>query len=62
MSKHNKLDYLDELEAEAIHILREVAASLSAPRFYFGWKRFNNPVRLAEKASARVSSLSRCAY
>jgi 3'-phosphoadenosine 5'-phosphosulfate sulfotransferase (PAPS reductase)/FAD synthetase len=34
MSKH-KLDYLDELEAEAIYILREVAGQFEKPALLF---------------------------
>ncbi len=51
MSKHNKLDYLDELEAEAIHILREVAGQFERPALLFsGGKDSITLVRLAEKA------------
>src|SRR6202012_2788325 len=51
MSKHNQLDYLDELEAEAIHILREVAGQFERPALLFsGGKDSITLVRLAEKA------------
>jgi sulfate adenylyltransferase subunit 2 len=50
MSKHH-LDYLDELEAEAIHILREVAGQFEKPALLFsGGKDSITLVRLAEKA------------
>jgi sulfate adenylyltransferase subunit 2 len=50
MSKQN-LDYLDELEAEAIHILREVAGQFERPALLFsGGKDSITLVRLAEKA------------
>src|SRR6201999_970117 len=50
MSKHN-LDYLDELEAEAIYILREVAGQFEKPALLFsGGKDSITLVRLAEKA------------
>jgi sulfate adenylyltransferase subunit 2 len=50
MSKY-KLDYLDELEAEAIHILREVAGQFEKPALLFsGGKDSITLVRLAEKA------------
>lgn len=50
MSKH-KLDYLDELEAEAIYILREVAGQFEKPALLFsGGKDSITLVRLAEKA------------
>lgn len=46
-----KLDYLDELEAEAIHILREVAGQFERPALLFsGGKDSITLVRLAEKA------------
>ena len=45
------LDYLDELEAEAIHILREVAGQFEKPALLFsGGKDSITLVRLAEKA------------
>src|ERR1700743_643227 len=51
MSKHHQLDYLDELEAEAIHILREVAGQFERPALLFsGGKDSITLVRLAEKA------------
>ncbi len=44
-------DYLDELEAEAIHILREVAGQFEKPALLFsGGKDSITLVRLAEKA------------
>lgn len=50
MSKHTP-DYLDELEAEAIHILREVAGQFERPALLFsGGKDSITLVRLAEKA------------
>ncbi|MDO3644094.1 MAG: sulfate adenylyltransferase subunit CysD [Mucilaginibacter sp.] len=50
MSKHT-LDYLDELEAEAIYILREVAGQFEKPALLFsGGKDSITLVRLAEKA------------
>src|SRR6201989_660995 len=46
-----KLDYLDELEAEAIYILREVAGQFEKPALLFsGGKDSITLVRLAEKA------------
>jgi len=48
---NNRLDYLDELEAEAIHILREVAGQFERPALLFsGGKDSITLVRLAEKA------------
>jgi sulfate adenylyltransferase subunit 2 len=50
MSKH-QLDYLDELEAEAIYILREVAGQFEKPALLFsGGKDSITLVHLAEKA------------
>jgi len=50
MSTYN-FDYLDELEAEAIHILREVAGQFEKPALLFsGGKDSITLVRLAEKA------------
>jgi len=47
----NSLDYLDQLEAEAIHILREVAGQFEKPALLFsGGKDSITLVRLAEKA------------
>jgi sulfate adenylyltransferase subunit 2 len=47
----NTLDYLDELEAEAIYILREVAGQFEKPALLFsGGKDSITLVRLAEKA------------
>src|SRR5437868_2275575 len=46
-----KLDYLDQLESEAIHILREVAGQFEKPALLFsGGKDSITLVRLAEKA------------
>src|SRR6201995_4814880 len=46
-----QLDYLDELEAEAIHILREVAGQFEKPALLFsGGKDSIRLLRLAEKA------------
>src|ERR1700744_2118664 len=48
---HHQLDYLDELEAEAIYILREVAGQFEKPALLFsGGKDSITLVRLAEKA------------
>ncbi len=50
MSTYN-FDYLDELESEAIHILREVAGQFEKPALLFsGGKDSITLVRLAEKA------------
>src|SRR5476651_2649807 len=50
MSKYN-LDYLDELEAEAIYILREVAGQFEKPALLFsGGKDSITLVHLALKA------------
>jgi sulfate adenylyltransferase subunit 2 len=46
-----KLDYLDQLESEAIHIMREVAGQFEKPALLFsGGKDSITLVRLAEKA------------
>lgn len=51
MSNNYNFDYLDELEAEAIHILREVAGQFEKPALLFsGGKDSITLVRLAEKA------------
>jgi len=51
MSSKQALDYLDELEAEAIYILREVAGQFEKPALLFsGGKDSITLVRLAEKA------------
>src|ERR1700743_2869802 len=51
MSDKQALDYLDELEAEAIYILREVAGQFEKPALLFsGGKDSITLVRLAEKA------------
>ena len=48
---NNHLDYLDELEAEAIYILREVAGQFERPALLFsGGKDSITLVRLAQKA------------
>ena len=58
-------DYLDELEAEAIYILREVAGQFEKPALLFsGGKDSITLVRLAEKAfrltwSDRSTTVSR---
>ena len=49
--RHHALDHLDWLEAEAIHILREVAGQCSNPALLFsGGKDSIVLLRLAEKA------------
>lgn len=49
--RHKQMDYLDQLEAEAIHILREVAGQFEKPALLFsGGKDSITLVRLAEKA------------
>lgn len=49
--KQNGMDYLDQLEAEAIYILREVAGQFEKPALLFsGGKDSITLVRLAEKA------------
>jgi 3'-phosphoadenosine 5'-phosphosulfate sulfotransferase (PAPS reductase)/FAD synthetase len=59
MSKY-RLDYLDELEAEAIYILREVAGQFEKPALLFsGGKDSITLVGWPKKPSARVSSLFR---
>lgn len=51
MNNTYNFDYLDELEAEAIHILREVAGQFERPALLFsGGKDSITLVRLAEKA------------
>lgn len=51
MSSKYNFDYLDELEAEAIYILREVAGQFERPALLFsGGKDSITLVRLAEKA------------
>ena len=51
MSNKLQLDYLDELEAEAIHILREVAGQFERPALLFsGGKDSITLVHLALKA------------
>ena len=50
-----QLDYLDQLESEAIHIMREVAGQFERPALLiFGWQRFNYSGSLgAESISSR---------
>src|SRR5580698_4323727 len=51
MSNKQALDHLDELEAEAIYILREVAGQFERPALLFsGGKDSITLVRIAEKA------------
>ena len=51
MAGHRGLSHLDELEAESIHIMREVAASFTKPVIlYFIGKDSSVLVRLAQKA------------
>ena len=53
-----KFDYLDQLEAEAIHIMREVAGQFQKPALLFsGGKDSITLVRLAEKALSMVQTL-----
>lgn len=53
MNKEYQLDYLDALEAESIHILREVAAQFEKPALLFsGGKDSITLVHLARKAFA----------
>ncbi len=50
-TKNEVMDYLDELESESIHILREVAGQFEKPALLFsGGKDSITLVRLAEKA------------
>ena len=54
-----KLSHLQELEAESIHIIREVAAEFENPvMLYSIGKDSSVMVRLAEKAFLREKSLS----
>jgi len=51
MEKKYYLDYLDQLESEAIHVMREVAGQFERPALLFsGGKDSITLVRLAEKA------------
>ena len=51
MKEEYKLSHLKELEAESIHIIREVAAEFENPvMLYSIGKDFSVMVRLAEKA------------
>jgi sulfate adenylyltransferase subunit 2 len=53
MKRTYRLDHLDQLESESIHILREVAAQFERPALLFsGGKDSITLVRLAEKAFA----------
>ena len=53
MSKEYQLDYLEALEAESIHILREVAAQFEKPALLFsGAKDSITILHLARKAFA----------
>jgi 3'-phosphoadenosine 5'-phosphosulfate sulfotransferase (PAPS reductase)/FAD synthetase len=55
-----RLSQLDELEAEAISIFREVAAECEHPVLLFsGGKDSAVLLRIAEKASGRAASRSR---
>ena len=55
-----KLSHLKELEAESIHIIREVAAEFENPvMLYSIGKDSSVMVRLAEKAFIRVKCHSR---
>ena len=58
-----KLSHLQELEAESIHIIREVAAEFENPvMLYSIGKDSSVMVRLAEKAFAPESAVSFDAY
>ena len=58
-----RLSHLDALEAEAIHIMREVAAELERPVLLFsGGKDSIVLLRLAEKAFRPAASRSRCMH
>ena len=51
MPKHGPLSHLDELEAESIHIMREVAASFAKPVILYSIGKDSSVlVRLAQKA------------
>jgi sulfate adenylyltransferase subunit 2 len=51
MNNNYTLDYLEQLESEAIHIMREVAGQFERPALLFsGGKDSITLVRLAEKA------------
>ena len=51
MTQHRKFDHLDQLEAESIYILREVAGQFEKPALLFsGGKDSITLVRLAQKA------------
>jgi 3'-phosphoadenosine 5'-phosphosulfate sulfotransferase (PAPS reductase)/FAD synthetase len=56
-----RLDYLDLLESESIHIFREVAGQFERPALLFsGGKDSIVLVHLALKAFSRANSLFRC--
>ena len=63
MKEEYKLSHLKELEAESIHIIREVAAEFENPvMLYSIGKDSSVMVRLAEKAFIRSSTVSFDAY
>ena len=58
MKEEYKLSHLKELEAESIHIIREVAAEFENPvMLYSIGKDSSVMVRLAEKPSLREASI-----
>ena len=60
MKEEYKLSHLKELEAESIHIIREVAAEFENPvMLYSIGKDSSVMVRLAERLLLRVKFLSR---
>lgn len=60
MKEEYKLSHLKELEAESIHIIREVAAEFENPvMLYSIGKDSSVMVRLAERLLLRVRFLSR---
>lgn len=60
MKEEYKLSHLKELEAESIHIIREVAAEFENPvMLYSIGKDSSVMVRLAERLLHRVKCLSR---
>lgn len=63
MTENYSLSHLKELEAESIHIIREVAAEFENPvMLYSIGKDSSVMVRLAEKLCARTSALPIDAY